>query len=195
MFLLVENRLAEFHSEVTLGGDGDTGDIGSGVAGDGGRGVAFGSNGLKFHGVSCPRPQLELLTEAEREIEAVAFPVRLEQYLMVGAFNKVLEAKAAIPLPAYAFFMAAIVATVRAAVAECAAVAYGSLSLAAAQQLLLLDSRADLLAFIANDHADWVVEGETITFAPAAGSKSAEVQSMRLISEALNYATELERIV
>ena len=137
--------------------------------------------------------QLELLSEAERSIEAVAFPVRLEQYLMVGAFNQVLAAKGTMPSPCFAFFMASIVETVRESIAECAAVAYKSLSLASAQQLLMLDSRADVLVF-AEVHT-WQVEGETISFAEAAGVKSAELPSMRLISECVNYATELERIV
>jgi 26S proteasome regulatory subunit N12 len=153
MFLLVENRLAEFHSE------------------------------------------LELLTEAELAIETVAFPVRLEQYLMVGAYNQVLAAKSAMPLPAFAFFMASIVETVRASIAECAGVAYETLSLGAAQELLMLDSRADLAAFLAQHRPEWTVDGEAISFAAPVGAKSADVPSMRLISESLDYATELERIV
>lgn len=47
LFLLVENRLAEFHSELELMGDG------------------------------------------ERADECVIFPVRLEQYLMVGSYDQV----------------------------------------------------------------------------------------------------------
>lgn len=150
MFLLVEHRLAEFHSE------------------------------------------LELLTEGEREIEVIAFPVRLEQYLMVGAFNQVLAAKSAMPSPTFKFFMTSIVETVRDSIAECAQVAYGSLTLDSAQQLLMLDSQADLMNFIELSRRDWVVECGTITFQPPVGAKSAEVPSMRLVSEALNYATELE---
>jgi len=139
--------------------------------------------------------QLELLSEEERSIEAIAFPVRLEQYLMVGAFNQVLAAKSKMPAAPFAFFMASIVETVRGSIAECASVAYSSLTLASAQQLLMLDSREDLLAFIQVAHGDWVVDGDVISFASTSGSKSAEVPSMRLITESLNYATELERIV
>mmetsp|Transcript_32800 Transcript_32800/g.74038 ORF Transcript_32800/g.74038 Transcript_32800/m.74038 type:complete len:260 (-) Transcript_32800:446-1225(-) len=153
MGLLVENRLAEFHSE------------------------------------------LELLSESERSIEAIAFPIALEQYLMVGAFNQVLGAKARQPHPTFGFFMASIIETVRQSIAECAEVAYGSLTLASAQQILMLDSRADLDTFISTLHPDWVVEGEVIKFIAPTGAKSSEVPSMRLITECLDYATELERIV
>jgi 26S proteasome regulatory subunit N12 len=139
--------------------------------------------------------QLELIGHAERQFEAIAFPVRLEQYLMVGAFNQVLAAKTSMPSPSFALFMAAIVETVRGNIAECAQVAYASLSLTVAQQLLMLESRDDLLAFIGHSHADWVVDGDLILFNPPVGAKSTELPSMRLISEALGYATELERIV
>ncbi len=143
----------------------------------------------------CAFEQLELLTDHERAIEAIAFPIRLEQYLMVGAFNQVLAAKSAMPSAVFSFFMDSIVETVRAAIAECAGVAYASLSLDAAQELLMLESRADLLGFIQTSHPEWVVDGAVITFASPAGAKSTEVPSSRLISEVLNYATELERIV
>jgi len=119
--------------------------------------------------------------------------VRLEQFLMVGAFNQVLAAKTAIPAPCFTFFMTSVVETVRESIAECSAVAYKELSLASAQELLMLDSPADVVKF-ASAHS-WHVEGETISFAAAAGAKSAELPSMRVISECLNYATELERIV
>jgi 26S proteasome regulatory subunit N12 len=153
MFLLVENRLAEFHSE------------------------------------------LELLEDSERQIEAIAYPIRLEQFLMVGAFNQILAAKSAMPSPSFSFFMGSIVETVRYSIAECAEVAYGSLSLDSAQQLLMLDSRSDLMAFIETARPNWVVENDLISFQPEGGSKSSDIPSMRLIAESLNYATELERIV
>jgi len=154
MLLLVENRLAEFHSE------------------------------------------LELLGEEERANEAIAFPIRLEQYLMVGSYNQVLEAKASMPNASFDFFMALLLDTVRDFIAECTEVAYTELSMSAAQTMMILGSREELVSFIEEAHENWVVDGETLRFNPAStASKSSEVPSMRLMSEALGYATELERIV
>ena len=59
--------------------------------------------------------QLELLGEEERANEAIAFPIRLEQYLMVGSYNQVLEAKASMPNASFDFFMALLLDTVRCA--------------------------------------------------------------------------------
>eukprot|EP00622_Pseudochattonella_farcimen_P007610 FR743632.1.p1 GENE.FR743632.1~~FR743632.1.p1 ORF type:complete len:261 (+),score=37.73 FR743632.1:74-856(+) len=154
MLLLVENRLAEFHSE------------------------------------------LELLTEEERQAEEIAFPIRLEQYLMVGSYNQVLDAKSRLPNSSFEFFMSLLLDTVRDFIAECTEVAYTSLSMDAAQKMMMLQSREELTQFIEEAHDNWVVEGDTIRFTPPpTASKSSEVPSMRLISEALTYATELERIV
>ena len=74
--------------------------------------------------------------------------------------------------------------------------AYTELSLDAAQKMMMLGSREELMSFIEEAHESWVVDGETLRFNPVStASKSSEVPSMRLMSEALGYATELERIV
>ena len=85
--------------------------------------------------------------------------------------------------------------TVRGTIAECAEAAYDSLSMAAARDMLMLDSDADLRAFITRVHPDWSVEGERIVFDSTNEPKSEKIPSLRLISESLTYATELERIV
>mmetsp|Transcript_50458 Transcript_50458/g.68605 ORF Transcript_50458/g.68605 Transcript_50458/m.68605 type:complete len:261 (-) Transcript_50458:458-1240(-) len=154
LFLLVENRLAEFHSE------------------------------------------LELLTDEEQHHEAIAYPIRLEQYLMVGSYNQILEAKSTMPNSSFEFFMSLLVDTVRDFIAECTEVAYTSLSMDAARQMMMLDSKADLENFIHDAHDNWVVDGQTIRFKVSANtSKSSDLPSTRIITETLAYATELERIV
>ena len=57
--------------------------------------------------------QLELLTEEERQAEEIAFPIRLEQYLMVGSYNQVLDAKSKLPNSSFEFFMSLLLDTVR----------------------------------------------------------------------------------
>ncbi|KAJ8608815.1 hypothetical protein CTAYLR_009349 [Chrysophaeum taylorii] len=153
LFLIVENRLAEFHAE------------------------------------------LELLSEADRACDEVAFAISLEQNLMVGTYNEVLQAK--MPSPEhFSFFMGRLRDTVRETVAECAEVSYDSLSLEAAREMMMFDTSHDLVAFIRNSHADWRVQGDRIFFdAPANQPRGREIPSVRLLTENLAYATELERIV
>jgi len=110
--------------------------------------------------------------------------------------GQVLAARASMPAPEhYAPLMALLVDTVRGTIAECAEAAYDSLSIAAARDMLMLDSEADLRAFLARAHPDWSLEGDRIVFVSTNEPKSEKIPALRLISESLTYATELERIV
>lgn len=153
LFLLVENRLAEFHSE------------------------------------------LELLSDADRAVPQIAFPVHLEQSLMVGSYNNVLSAKATMPSPHYGCFMDMLLDTVREAIAECSEVAYTTLSLKAAREMMIFESEAELLAYVADNRPEWLVADGAIHFEGVKSKKVQEIPSMRLIAETLSYATEIERIV
>ncbi|CAM9290708.1 unnamed protein product [Choristocarpus tenellus] len=154
LFLLVENRLAEFHSE------------------------------------------LELLSDNERAHECVSFPVRLEQYLMVGSYDQVLAARDHVPHQYYKYFLESLVDTVREGIAECSEVAYTELPLADARQMMLLAEGRDFEDYVEERHPDWVISGDKVVFQKEEVTlKSSEIKSMRLIAECLSYATELERIV
>lgn len=153
LFLIVENRLAEFHSE------------------------------------------LELLSEADRACPEVAFTIALEQNLMVGTYNEVLQAKSHMPSPHFAFFMAMLLDTVRDTIAECSEASYDSLSLMAAREMMMFDTTDELVAFIRNSHADWRIDQDRIYFDAAHQQRAREIPSVRLLTENLAYATELERIV
>lgn len=154
LFLIVENRLAEFHSE------------------------------------------LELLSESDLERREVAFTIALEQNLMVGTYNEVLQAKSNMPSPEhFDFFMGRLLDTVRDTIAECAEVSYESLSLDAAREMMMFDSADDLVRFIQTSHSEWRVADSRIYFEAAQQQRGREIPSVRLLTENLAYATELERIV
>jgi len=154
LYLLTENRLAEFHSE------------------------------------------LELIDEASLDSPAVKFVTEMEQALMMGSYGRVLGAGTRCMEPVFAAFLASLVHTVREAVAECAKAAYKSLTLDSAKEVLMFSTAEEVAAYIQQTHPEWQVQGNTITFAePEITKKSSEIPSLRLISEALSYATELERIV
>ena len=62
--------------------------------------------------------------------------------------------------------------------------------------MLMLKSKSELDVF-SQDKEDWDMNSAsgTVTFGGNKGDGVGEVPSQRLISECLNYATELERIV
>ena len=152
MHLLVQNRLAEFHSE------------------------------------------LELLPESLKASPQVAFPVELEQFLAEGRYNKVLDATRALPDPKFRSFVDPLVDAVRGEIAACSSASYTTLPLATAQQMMYFDSEQDLLTYISDSQPAWTVDRGVISF-NADTAPAARVPSVKLITNTLAYATELERIV
>mmetsp|Transcript_19935 Transcript_19935/g.56346 ORF Transcript_19935/g.56346 Transcript_19935/m.56346 type:complete len:265 (-) Transcript_19935:110-904(-) len=140
--------------------------------------------------------ELELLSMEQRADPHVAFVVALEEMLMEGSFNRVLARRDAVPSPYYAHFMDQFVHTVRAEIAECSAASYPSLSLEAAQKMLMFGSRQALEDYITETGAakGWVLSGDRVVFT-GHEKPPPEVPSMELITNTLAYATELERIV
>mmetsp|Transcript_16818 Transcript_16818/g.25306 ORF Transcript_16818/g.25306 Transcript_16818/m.25306 type:complete len:257 (-) Transcript_16818:1780-2550(-) len=158
LFLIVENRLSEFHMN------------------------------------------LELLSEAERSIPEISFAIALERDLMVGTYDLVLKAQQSMPSPYFSFFMSRLLDTVRDTIAECAQLTYKTLSLSAAKDLLMFDNTQDLSTFLAK-FPNWkIVSGKGggdnyLIFDTPQHEKSQSIPALKLISEHLAYATELERIV
>ena len=140
--------------------------------------------------------ELELLSEEEAGTPFVSFPITLERQLMVGSYDEVLNAGTNVPDPSYNFFMDNLMETVRDSIADCVEVTYKSLKLTDAVTMMKLDSVEELMEYVQDKRDDWLVEGDVLTFQPPpVGSKAADIPSMKLISQSLSYATELERIV
>lgn len=157
LYLLVENRLADFHCE------------------------------------------LELLSEVEKQHPAVKFCTELDKHLVVGSYDQVMVAAAHPPIQYFTFFLKSLLETVRINIGECVASAYEKISVTAATQILMFNQDVDSLAFVEEFFDEWRVDTETSMIYPTGGAtkvpKSEEIPSMRLISQNLSYATELERIV
>ncbi|CAH0477626.1 unnamed protein product [Peronospora belbahrii] len=140
--------------------------------------------------------ELELLPEQSREDPNIAFAVKLEQYLMEGTYNKVLEARTNVPNPYFPFYLSQLLQTVRENIADCAEVAYQCLTLADAQKMLIFDSAAELGVYIQEEKPEWIVrEGRVWFKAPEKSLGASDIPSLRLVGETLAYATELDRIV
>lgn len=153
--------------------------------------------------------ELELVPEVGMACEHVRAAVQLEQWLMEGSYNKVLAAGSKLPAEC-AFAVEQLTTTVRDEIASGSEAAYERLRLADAQKLLMLKGGAKEAEAYAKQRG-WAVEGGVITFgkagaaaatangagaaAAANGGSNAAEAHMRLISHALAYAKELERIV
>ncbi|GLC35908.1 hypothetical protein PLESTB_000518300 [Pleodorina starrii] len=153
--LLVQNRIAEFHTE------------------------------------------LELIPPQAQQEPAILQPVQLEQWLMEGAYNKVLAASNQSASEVHGMLLAQLATTVRDEAASCSEKAYERLRVADAKKLLLFDNEAAVRAY-AKEHGWTVTVDDYIVFRSAAteGTAAAKaIPSLELINNALVYAKELERIV
>jgi 26S proteasome regulatory subunit N12 len=138
--------------------------------------------------------ELELIPAALHDSNVyIKYPTQLEQYIMEGSFNKVLNARAdGLYSREGEYFMQMLTDTVREEIANCSEKAYRTMSAEHACKMLLLPSLPELTAY-ANKRG-WVLSNGLITFQESA-DKDLELPSMRLIHETLSYAKELERIV
>jgi 26S proteasome regulatory subunit N12 len=121
----------------------------------------------------------------------IKHPVQVEQYLMEGSYNKIYQARLNVPAQEYLFFMEILVGTIRNEISSCFEDAYESLPLSDAATLLYLKGKDEALVF-ARDKK-WRVEGERIIFSKK--TSEAKVNVDAVISQTLEYAHELERIV
>ncbi|MEW5300209.1 MAG: hypothetical protein WDW38_003048 [Sanguina aurantia] len=148
--LLVQNRIAEFHTE------------------------------------------LELIPPEVQQTPYVKHAVQLEQWLMEGAYNKVLDASKASPSEFHTSLMQQLASTVREEIASCSEKAYERLRIQDAKRLMMLDSEKEVREY-AEEHG-WQIQDGYILF-KAQADPNKEVPSLTLINNALVYAKELERIV
>lgn len=128
---------------------------------------------------------------------------------------QIISCRDAAPSHHYLPFIAKLVDTARDDIADCAAVSYKSLSLTAAQQLMMFDSASALSNYIraskvgcdhfavarvvrvdVNMHMqpEWRVEGGIVHFTQQDKIRP-EVESLSVLSNILGYASEMERIV
>jgi len=138
--------------------------------------------------------ELELLTEEESKNVFVTFPINLERQLMVGIYDEVLNVT--VPDSSYQFFVDNLLQTVRDSIADCVEVSYKTMKLSDAMTMMKFGTQQELLEYVEECRDDWIVEDNTLCFQPPpSGSKAGDIPSMKLITQNLSYATEMERIV
>eukprot|EP00873_Tetraselmis_striata_P002417 jgi/Tetstr1/422681/TSEL_013479.t1 len=152
MRLLVQNRIAEFHTE------------------------------------------LELLPAEAQANAYIKHATQLEQYLMEGAYRKVLASQNTVPAESFKYFMDCLTSTVREEIASCSEKAYQSLRVKDAKDIMLFKNEKEVLSYASE--RGWEVQDGKVLFTPAPKCSAAkELPSLELINYTLTYAKELERIV
>jgi len=139
-----------------------------------------------------------IATKVALENPYIAFPVKLEQALMEGAYNKIFLSKSNLPSPYYGFFMDILLDTVRGEIAACMEKAYRILSCKEAARLLFFDgSDAQRNVVSYGQKRKWELSKDKQTFVFGEEKKShgdGLLDASRLIAQNIFYAKQLEMI-
>ncbi|EMC95606.1 hypothetical protein BAUCODRAFT_576812 [Baudoinia panamericana UAMH 10762] len=130
----------------------------------------------------------------------IQYPIRLEQALMEGSYDKVWgETKGErVPSEEFGVFSEVLINTIRSEIASCSERAYPSLPIANAKNLLFLDSEGAVVQFAQS--RGWVARDGRIYFPQQeeellAAEKDVMSSSGAVIENTLGYAQKLETIV
>jgi len=132
----------------------------------------------------------------------ISTPVKLEECLMEGAYNKVVLTEKTIPSPFYAVFIKILMDTVRNEIASCIEKSYERLLVKDACYMLLFEQKQnDVLVFAKQrgwktEKSEFVFEN-TINKRPQAVNSSAKstLDTQRITEQNLFYAKQLEMII
>ncbi|CAJ0585551.1 unnamed protein product, partial [Mesorhabditis spiculigera] len=142
-----------------------------------------------------------LLEQIDQSVQSgnpyVSTPVKMEQSLMEGAYNKIVLTEKNIPSPYYAPFVRIMMDTVRSEIASNLEKSFKQCPVRDAQTLLLLDDQASLKKFA--EARKWKLEGTNYNF----GDEKMEtgdlhktgLDTQRIARQAIYYAKQLEMIV
>ena len=159
---------------------------------------------LSFNKISQYHTEIELISQEDIDKNIyIKVPVSLETYFVQGSYQKILQQQQNVPIVAYNFFIEKFVDAIRYEIARSAERSYESLSLRSMQNMFMIESEAQLQAFIAQNQRDsaesresvkWEVRGDRLHFVKARKEVS-EIPAIDMINLSLEYATELNRII
>jgi 26S proteasome regulatory subunit N12 len=125
----------------------------------------------------------------------IAYPISLERYIMEGSYGKLRAACAgsAVPHPVYGVLTGKMLETLREEAAKSMELAYTSLGVQPATEMLMLSSVQETQAYIAK--RGWGIHGDQIVFASGDQRGDKEYPARDVILNTVFYAKEMERIV
>lgn len=122
----------------------------------------------------------------------ISNPIKIEQYMMEGRYNKIFLMQNSVPAANYNFFMNTLLETIRNEIAECIEKAYETLSIVEAMRMLNLNSETAMHKYA---HAkNWIVQGNKFVFIQDEKIED-KVPVSDLAEKTIEYARELEQIV
>ncbi|KAG0333982.1 hypothetical protein BG004_000605 [Podila humilis] len=124
----------------------------------------------------------------------IQHPVKLEQSLMEGSYNRVWSSRSEVPAPEYLFFIDILMNTIRSEIASCSEKAYTSLPLSDAGTLLFFTNMQDILNFA--KERNWKVNPvEQKAYFHSDEDEKTNIPADQIIKQTMFYARDMDRIV
>ncbi|CAD5209501.1 unnamed protein product [Bursaphelenchus xylophilus] len=126
----------------------------------------------------------------------IYLPVKLEQSLMEGAYNKVILNEKTLPTPYYQVFVRVLMNTVRSDIAVCIEKSFKGLQVKDAARMLLFESDEELRQFA--QARGWTLDKDMLQFEndqEKKDSQKASLDTKRIALQNIYYAKQLEMIV
>merc|ERR1712029_207928 len=119
-------------------------------------------------------------------------PIKLEQFIMEGSYNKVLLLRENVPADSYRFFFDILLVTVRNEIASCLEKAYKDISCSDAARMLSIPA-GEMTQYAKT--RSWEVVGNRLRYKQDNTQEENGVPSLELANMAITYAREMEQIV
>ena len=152
---------------------------------------------LVSSGISTFHSELETIPKSEHSNMFIKFPIQLERYLMEGSYHKLLHARGQVPSNDYISVVELLEETVRNEIARCIPKSYPTLTVAAAQKMLMLGSAKEVLDMASHPDRNWQLnEAKTMfTFNVDDASHKKELPFAQMLEDSIHYAAELQKVV
>ncbi|CAG9532121.1 unnamed protein product [Cercopithifilaria johnstoni] len=140
-----------------------------------------------------------LLEQIDQKVQQnnpyITTPVKLEQSLMEGVYNKVVLTEKNIPSSYYALFIRISMDTVRDEIASCIECSFKKVSQKDAAQLLLFNNVSEVIPFAKK--RSWKSSGNTYIFEQGLSGpiQKEQLDTKRIAKQTIFYAKQLEMIV
>merc|ERR1711997_639573 len=123
-------------------------------------------------------------------------PVQLEQFIMEGKYNKVIDTRYNVPADSFKFFIDVLLVTIRDEIASCMEKAYENIDAEECRKMLHLEV-GELDKYVSEKGWNFDKSTKNVSFLPLEKKPSheMEVPSRELAAMAITYAKEMEKIV
>jgi len=138
--------------------------------------------------------ELELLNYDDLKNKFIAFPMNIEQYLIQGRYNKIINAKNDIPNDQYKLFLDEMKTTVRNQISNSIQVCQDDIDLPSLLKMLGLGTKNDLQNYINQNKKNWKIVGDNVTFKPVEPQKQ-QINAMITSKDMLQFTSDIETIV